>query len=240
MQITEVAGRGVRAVVDGAEIAVGNATLMRELGVDVRLPNGQGTVLFVSRSGTYLGAILISDTVKAGAREAVAALSRLGVKRTVMLTGDRKESADRVASALDISEWRAELLPADKVRAVEELLRDTPEKATLLFVGDGINDAPVLARADVGVAMGAFGSDAAIDASDVVLMDDKPTRIAEAIRIARRTVRIVRQNIAFAIGIKVLVMVLAAFGAASLWLAVFADVGVAVIAILNAMRAMRS
>ena len=157
-----------------------------------------------------------------------------------MLTGDRSAVAEAVAGEVGVDTVKAELLPADKVRAVEELLRDTPEKATLLFVGDGINDAPVLARADVGVAMGAFGSDAAIEASDVVLMDDKPTRIAEAIRIARRTVRIVRQNIAFAIGVKVLVMVLAAFGAASLWLAVFADVGVAVIAILNAMRAMRS
>ena len=241
LQITEVAGRGVRAVVDGAEIAVGNATLMRELGVDVRLPNGQGTVLFVSRLGTYLGAILISDTVKAGAREAVAALSCLGVKRTVMLTGDRTESAAHVAASLGISEWRAELLPTDKVREVEVLL-STPHKGALLFVGDGINDAPVLARADVGVAMGALGSDVAIEAADVVLMDDDPGKLACAVRHARRTLRIVRQNIVLALAVKAAVLACSALGllgGLQMPLAIFADVGVAVIAILNAMRTLR-
>ena len=240
-QVTEVAGRGVRAVVDGAEIAVGNATLMRELGVDVRLPNGQGTVLFVSRLGTYLGAILISDTVKAGAGEAVAALSRLGVKRTVMLTGDRTESAAHVAETLGISEWRAELLPADKVREVEVLL-STPHKGTLLFVGDGINDAPVLARADVGIAMGALGADVAIEAADVVLMDDDPGKLADAVRHARRTLRIVRQNIVLALAVKAAVLACSALGllgGLQMPLAIFADVGVAVIAILNAMRTLR-
>ena len=240
-QVTEVAGRGVRAVVDGAEIAVGNATLMRELGVDGRLPNGQGTVLFVSRLGTYLGAILISDTVKAGAGEAVAALSRLGVKRTVMLTGDRTESAAHVAETLGISEWRAELLPADKVREVEVLL-STPHKGTLLFVGDGINDAPVLARADVGIAMGALGADVAIEAADVVLMDDDPGKLADAVRHARRTLRIVRQNIVLALAVKAAVLACSALGllgGLQMPLAIFADVGVAVIAILNAMRTLR-
>ena len=240
-RITEVAGRGVRAVVDGAEIAVGNAALMRELGVDVTLPNGQGTVIFVSRLGTCLGAILISDTVKAGAKEAVADLCLLGVKRTVMLTGDRTESAAHVAETLGISEWRAELLPADKVREVEVLLA-TPHKGALLFVGDGINDAPVLARADVGVAMGALGADVAIEAADVVLMDDDPRKLADAVRHARRTLRIVRQNIVLALAVKAAVLACSALGllgGLQMPLAIFADVGVAVIAILNAMRTLR-
>lgn len=239
--VEELPGRGVRAVLDGGQAYyVGNAALITSIGYGLPACDAVGTLVHVADEREYLGCIVIADEPKADAREAISALKRLGVKRTVMLTGDRSAVAEAVAGEVGVDTVKAELLPADKVRAVEELLRDTPEKATLLFVGDGINDAPVLARADVGVAMGAFGSDAAIEASDVVLMDDKPTRIAEAIRIARRTVRIVRQNIAFAIGVKVLVMVLAAFGAASLWLAVFADVGVAVIAILNAMRAMRS
>lgn len=239
--VEELPGRGVRAVLDGDRAYyVGNAALITSIGYGLPACDAVGTLVHVADEREYLGCIVIADEPKADAREAISALKRLGVKRTVMLTGDRSAVAEAVAGEVGVDTVKAELLPADKVRAVEELLRDTPEKATLLFVGDGINDAPVLARADVGVAMGAFGSDAAIEASDVVLMDDKPTRIAEAIRIARRTVRIVRQNIAFAIGVKVLVMVLAAFGAASLWLAVFADVGVAVIAILNAMRAMRS
>ena len=240
-QITEVAGRGVRAVVDGTEIAVGNAALMRELGVNVALPEANGTLLFASRQGTYLGAIVISDTVKAGAKEAVDDLYALGMRRTVMLTGDRKESAAQVASSLGLSEWRAELLPADKVREVEVLLA-TPHKGTLLFVGDGINDAPVLARADVGVAMGALGSDVAIEASDIVLMDDDPRKLACAVRHARRTLRIVRQNIVLALAVKVAVLICSALGllgGLQMPLAIFADVGVAVIAILNAMRTLR-
>lgn len=241
--VEELPGRGVRATFDGSEIRyVGNAALMRELGVDYPEfgADAIGTVVYVATDRVCLGYITISDEPKEDAAEAIGALKRLGVRRTVMLTGDRRTVAEKVAERLSIDSVYAELLPADKVRVVEELLANVSDKATLAFVGDGINDAPVLARADVGIAMGAFGSDAAIEAADVVLMDDKPTRIAEAITIARKTVRIVRQNIVFAIGIKVLVMVLAAFGFASLWLAVFADVGVAVIAILNAMRAMRS
>ena len=237
-QITEVAGMGVRAVVEGREVAVGNAALMREYGLNTIAPDAQGTVVFVSRQGTYLGAIVISDTVKTGAGEALAALSRLGVRRTVMLTGDREESARAVAKAIGITEWRAALLPVDKVREVEVLLT-SPHSGTLVFVGDGINDAPVLARADVGVAMGALGSDVAVEAADVVLMDDDPRKLAFAIGHARRTLRIVRQNIVLALCVKAAVLLCSAIGllgSLQMPLAIFADVGVAVIAILNAMR----
>ena len=237
-QITEVAGMGVRAVVEGKEVAVGNAALMRECGLNVIAPDAQGTVIFVSRQGTYLGAIVISDTVKTGAGEALAALSGLGVRRTVMLTGDREEGARAVAKAIGITEWRAELLPVDKVREVEVLLT-SPHSGTLVFVGDGINDAPVLARADVGVAMGALGSDVAVEAADVVLMDDDPRKLALAIGHVRRTLRIVRQNIALALCVKAAVLLCSAIGllgGLQMPLAIFADVGVAVIAILNAMR----
>lgn len=239
-EITELPGYGVRASVHGKSVSVGNARMMEAEGITLAVPREIGTVVHVLRDGTYLGCAVISDAVKPDASETVRTLSRLGVRRTVMLTGDRQAAAEKVAEELGIGEVRSELLPEDKVRIVAELLADKRgDEGTLVFVGDGINDAPVLARADVGVAMGAFGSDAAIEAADIVLMDDAPSKLATAIRLARKTLRIVRQNIVLAIGIKVLVMLLAVFGLASLWLAVFADVGVAVIAILNAMRTMR-
>ncbi len=237
-QVEELSGRGVRAVFDGRTYYVGNATLLDSIGCAYPTPDVVGTCVYVADDEGCLGYIVIADEEKEDAREAILALSRIGVKRTVMLTGDRRAVADAVAARLGVGEVRSELLPDEKVRAFTELAKGS-EGGTLVFVGDGINDAPVLARADVGIAMGAFGSDAAIEAADIVLMDDSPLLVSEAVRIARRTMRIVRQNIVFAIGVKVLVMALAAFGVASLWLAVFADVGVAVIAILNAMRAMR-
>ena len=240
--VEELPGRGVRATFDLDTVwYVGNASLMQEL--RLQYPDlGEeafGTVVYVATARCCLGYVVIADEEKEDAREAISALKRLGVRKTVMLTGDRRVVADRVAARLGIDAVRSELLPDEKVRAFEEVSAELRGGATVAFVGDGINDAPVLARADVGIAMGTFGSDAAIEASDIVLMDDKPSLVADAIAIARKTVRIVRENVAFAIGVKVLVMVLAAFGIASLWLAVFADVGVAVIAILNAMRAMR-
>ena len=195
-----------------------------------------GTIIHVAIDGEYAGHIVINDQIKSDSAEAVADLKSLGVARTVMLTGDRKEVADHVAKELGLSEYHAELLPADKVASIEQLSR----KSTIAFVGDGINDAPVLARADVGIAMGGLGSDAAIEAADVVLMDDKPSKVALAIRIACRTLGIARQNVAFAIGVKVAVLILAAVGIATMWLAVFADVGVTVLAVLNAMRALRA
>ena len=233
----ELAGRGVRALVDGRRVWVGNETLMAEAGVACA-DAAAGTVLHVAAAGTYLGHIVLSDRPKPDAAAALKALKARGVKRTVMLTGDRAEAADAVAAELGVDEVRSELLPADKVTAVERLLSQRSARGKLLFVGDGINDAPVLARADVGVAMGALGSDAAIEAADVVLMDDRPGRLAEAVDIARRTRRIARENIAFALGVKLLVLVLAVPGKASMWLASFADVGVCVLAVLNAMRAM--
>lgn len=234
----EESGRGVTALVDGRRIAVGNAKLMRERGIDATCSDDEArTVLFVAEDRSYLGSIAIADTVKDDAAQAVADLHAAGVERCVMLTGDRADVARSVASTLGIDEVHAQLLPADKVDRVEELMGST--RGNLAFVGDGINDAPVLTRADVGIAMGAMGSDAAIEAADVVLMDDKPSNIARAIRIARTTMSIVWQNIVFAIGVKALILVLAAVGIADMWLAVFGDVGVAAIAILNAMRAMR-
>jgi Cd2+/Zn2+-exporting ATPase len=197
-----------------------------------------GTVIHVAVDGEYAGHIVINDKVKADSAEAVSQLRKLGVRRTVMLTGDRKEVAEDVANRLSLSEFHAGLLPTEKVDFVERFLQEKPDGTFLAFVGDGINDAPVLARADVGIAMGGLGSDAAIEAADVVLMDDKPSKIASAIRIARRTLRIARQNVAFAIGVKVAVLLLAAVGLATMWMAVFADVGVTVLAVLNAIRAM--
>ena len=238
--VEEVAGHGVKARVGGMLVCVGNAKMMEAVGAQWHDCHLTGTIIHVAVNGEYAGHIVINDKVKDDSAEAIAKLHELGVRRTVMLTGDRKEVAAEVARKLGIDEWHAELLPADKVSYLDEIMNaqlSTPN-SQLAFVGDGINDAPVLARADVGVAMGGLGSDAAIEAADVVLMDDKPTKIATAIRIARRTLRIARQNVWFAIGVKVVVLVLAAVGLATMWMAVFADVGVTVLAVLNAMRAM--
>ena len=232
------AGHGVRAVVDGKQVLVGNAGMLEEAGVSTPACSTVGTILHVAVDGAYAGHIVIADTIKADAAETVRALHEVGVHRTVMLTGDREEVAADVAGKLGLDEYHAQLLPADKVERVEALLASESDKGKLAFVGDGINDAPVLTRADVGIAMGAMGSDAAIEAADIVLMDDKPSNIARAKRIARKTMGIVWQNIVFALGIKLLILALAAFGLANMWLAVFGDVGVAILAILNAMRAM--
>ena len=234
--VREIAGQGVCALVNGRHIAVGNHLLMEAEGAAWRPCHHNGTLVHVAIDGVYAGHIVISDRIKADSAQAVSLLKQAGVLKTVMLTGDRQEVAENVAQALSVDEFHAQLLPAGKVAQVERLL---PE-GTLAFVGDGINDAPVLTRADIGIAMGALGSDAAIEAADVVLMDDKPSKIASAIGIARRTLRIARENIWFAIGVKVLVLVLAALGLATMWMAVFADVGVTVLAVLNAMRALRS
>lgn len=235
----EQSGHGVSASVDGKHVLVGNDALMSENGVMSEPCELVGTILHVSADDTYLGHIIIADVIKEDAAKTIADLHKAGVKKTIMLTGDRKEVAENVAKMLRIDEFHAQLLPQDKVEAVEKLLDSTSEKGKLVFVGDGINDAPVLMRADIGVAMGAMGSDAAIEAADVVLMDDKPSNIAVAIKIARHTMRIVWENIIFALAVKFGVLILAALGIANMWLAVFADVGVAIIAILNAMRAMR-
>ena len=237
--VEERSGRGVRAVVDGTEIFVGNDKLMDDIGVSWHPCHRVGTTVHVASAGEYLGHIVISDEVKEDAARAVSDLKALGVARTVMLTGDAQAVGESVGKQLGLDEVHAQLLPADKVERVEELLAQKTGKGCLAFVGDGINDAPVLSRADVGIAMGGLGSDAAIEAADVVLMDDKPSKIAVAIRIAQKTLVIVRQNIAFALGVKALVLVLGALGQANMWEAVFADVGVSVIAILNAMRAMK-
>lgn len=236
--VQEIAGCGVKAQIDGRAVYVGNAKLMRQESItydEVSLP---GTVVHVAVDGKYLGYLLISDEVKPDAKEAIMQLKKAGVKRTVMLTGDSKTVAQAVAAQLGIDEVHAELLPGDKVDEMEKLMQQ--KTGSLVFMGDGINDAPVLARADVGVAMGALGSDAAIEAADIVLMDDKPTQLAAAVRISRRTLRIVRQNIVFALAVKLLVLILSALGLANMWGAVFADVGVSVIAILNAMRALHT
>ena len=233
--VVETAGHGVIASVNGRRVAVGNEKLMEREGALSHPCELKGTIVHISIDGEYAGHIVISDRVKADAAEAVADLHHAGVRRTVMLTGDQPEIAAAVASAVGVDSFHACLLPADKVAQVESLL----SQGTLAFVGDGINDAPVLARADLGTAMGALGSDAAIEAADVVLMDDKPSKVAEAVRIARRTLAIARENMVFAIGVKVLVLVLAAVGLAPLWMAVFADVGVTVLAVLNAMRALK-
>ena len=235
----ELSGRGVRAVVDGRTICAGNDKLMEDIGVSWHPCHRVGTTVHVAADGVYLGHIVISDQVKPDAKEAIAALKSQGVRKTVMLTGDAREVGEDVAGRLGLDEVHTQLLPAGKVEQVEALLKQVSPKGALAFVGDGINDAPVLSRADVGIAMGGLGSDAAIEAADIVLMDDKPSKIAHAIAIARRTLAIVRQNIVFALAVKLLVLVLSAAGWASMWAAVFADVGVSVIAILNAMRCLR-
>lgn len=237
--VREEGGHGVRAVVDERVVLVGNDKLMHEEGIAYHDCELTGTILHVSIDGKYAGHIIIADVVKEDAAECIKRLHAAGVKKTVMLTGDRAEVAKAVAEKLGLDEYHGKLLPEDKVNQVERLLGETSEKGKLAFVGDGINDAPVLTRADIGIAMGAMGSDAAIEAADIVLMDDKPSKIASAIRIARKTMRIVWQNIVFALGVKFAVLVLAAVGLATMWLAVFADVGVAILAILNAMRCMR-
>ena len=232
--VEEIAGHGIRARVGDKVVCVGNTKMMESIGAKWHDCHHVGTIIHVAIDGQYAGHIVINDQIKSDSAEAIASLKALGITRTVMLTGDRKEVADHVAQTLQLSEYHAELLPADKVKYIESLELRTA------FVGDGINDAPVLARADVGVAMGGLGSDAAIEAADVVVMDDKPSKIALAIRIARRTLKIARQNVAFAIGVKVAVLILATFGFATMWLAVFADVGVTVLAVLNAMRALKA
>ncbi|MBR1502627.1 MAG: cadmium-translocating P-type ATPase [Prevotella sp.] len=237
--VEEIAGHGIKANVEGRIVCVGNTKMMDAVGAKWHDCHHVGTIIHVAIDGEYAGHIVINDKVKTDSAEAIAQLQSLGVAKTVMLTGDRKEVAEHVAQQLSLSEYHAELLPADKVAHVERLLTEKQEGQFLAFVGDGINDAPVLARADIGIAMGGLGSDAAIEAADVVLMDDKPSKIALAIRIARRTLSIASQNVWFAIGVKVAVLVLAALGIATMWLAVFADVGVTVLAVLNAMRALR-
>lgn len=236
--IEEISGNGVIAKVDGASVAAGNAKLMNRLGISYQECHHVGTVVHMAVDGKYAGHILISDIVKPHAKEAIAELKKAGITKTVMLTGDSKRVADQVAADLGISEVYSELLPADKVTKVEELLAKKTEKEKLAFVGDGINDAPVLSRADIGIAMGALGSDAAIEAADIVLMDDDPLKISKAIKIARKCIRIVYENIYFAIGIKVLCLILGAVGIANMWMAIFADVGVMIIAVLNAIRAL--
>ena len=237
--VEEIAGQGIRACVEGRTVCVGNTRMMDSVGAGWHDCHRAGTIIHVAVNGKYAGHIVINDRVKEDSAEAVAALKRLGVSRTVMLTGDREEVARDVAGRLGLDAYHAALLPADKVSYLEQLLASKPAGHSLAFVGDGINDAPVLKRADVGIAMGGLGSDAAIEAADVVLMDDKPTKIATAIAIARRTLRIARQNIWFAVGVKVAILALATVGLGTMWMAVFADVGVTVLAVLNAMRALR-
>jgi Cd2+/Zn2+-exporting ATPase len=235
--VEEISGHGIRARVNGDTVCVGNEKMMDAVGAKWLPCEKSGTVVHVAVNGVYVGHIVISDKIKEDSARAIAALKAEGVGRTVMLTGDRKEVGEAVAKELGLDEWHAELLPADKVRYLEQIIEGKDNGTKLAFVGDGINDAPVLARADVGIAMGGLGSDAAIEAADVVLMDDKPSKIALAIGIARHTIGIARQNVAFAIFVKVSVLVLAGFGIATMWMAVFADVGVTVLAVLNAIRA---
>ena len=234
--IEEISGNGVTAKVDGISVAAGNAKLMKRLGISYQECHHVGTVIHMAVDGKYEGHILISDILKPHAKEAIAELKKAGIKKTVMLTGDSKRVADQVAKELGIGEVYSELLPADKVSKVEELLHQKSEKEKLAFVGDGINDAPVLSRADIGIAMGALGSDAAIEAADIVLMDDDPLKISKAIKIARKCIHIVYENIYFAIGIKILCLILGALGIANMWMAIFADVGVMILAVLNAIR----
>ena len=237
-EIQELSGNGVMAKVDGIQVAAGNDKLMEHLGIEYVPCHSVGTIIHMAVNGTYAGHLVISDVVKPHSREAVHALKAAGVKKTVMLTGDRREVAEKVAADLGLDEVYSELLPAGKVEKVEELIQKKGEKEKLAFVGDGINDAPVLGRADIGIAMGAMGSDAAIEAADVVLMDDDPLKIAKAIRISRKCLRIVYQNIVFAIGIKLLFLALGALAIANMWMAIFADVGVMILAVLNAVRAL--
>ena len=238
--VQEIAGRGIHALVDGRPIYAGNERLMADVHVESRPCHRQGTIVHVALDGVYMGHIVIADRVKEGSAEAIAELKALGVARTVMLTGDQSAVAQSVAKELGVDEVHAELLPGDKVEQVERLMKQKPEGAMLAFVGDGINDAPVLRRADLGIAMGGVGSDAAIEAADIVLMDDDPRKLPCAIRIARRTLRIANQNIIFALSVKAIILIMGAMGLANMWLAVFADVGVSFLAILNAMRAMRA
>lgn len=237
--VEEIAGHGVRAVVNGKTVCAGNTKMMDEVGAKWKPCEKNGTIVHVSVDGTYVGHIVVSDRIKADSADAIKALKAEGVTKTVMLTGDKREVGEYVASAIGLDEFHAELLPADKVSELEKLLDNKPSGKTLAFVGDGINDAPVLARADLGIAMGGLGSDAAIEAADVVLMDDKPSKIALGVKIARKTLRLARENTFFAIFIKLLVLVLAVLGIATMWMAVFADVGVTVLAVLNAMRALK-
>lgn len=238
--VEEIAGHGLRGMIDDAEVLVGNAKLMKQFGITRKKYNGSGTVVHVAKDSVYLGSIVISDTIKEGAKEAVKKMKKAGVSKSVMLTGDRKESALAVAEHLKLDEVHYELLPMDKVSKVEALLAVADRNAKVAFVGDGINDAPVLARADIGIAMGSLGSDAAIEAADVVIMDDDLRKIARVIKISKKTMSIVKQNIVFALGVKGLILLLGAIGMASMWAAVFADVGVAVIAILNSMRTLNT
>lgn len=234
--VEEIAGRGIRAKVSGRTVCVGNSKMMDDIGLEAHNCHLAGTIIHVAVDGKYAGHIVINDKIKEDSAEAIASLKRLGVEKTVMLTGDREAVGKDVAERLGLDEYHAELLPADKVAHVERLIREKTEGKSLAFVGDGINDAPVLKRADVGIAMGGLGSDAAIEAADVVLMDDKPSKISTAIGIARRTIHIARENVVFAIGVKVAVLLLATVGLGNMWMAVFADVGVTVLAVLNAMR----
>ena len=238
-QFENFAGEGIIAAVDGRQVACGNARLMTRAGAQHKDCEVQGTMVHVAVDGVYEGHIVIADVVKDDAKQAISSLQALGVTRTVMLTGDKKEIAQDVAKALGLSEWHAELMPQDKVSRVKDLIASKQKDRTVAFAGDGINDAPVLALADVGIAMGSMGSAAAVEAADIVLMNDKPSDVALAVRIARKTMRIIYENISFSIGIKVLVLILAALGYANMWLAIFADVGVCMLAILNAMRALR-
>ncbi len=237
--IEEISGKGITATVNGRKVAVGNAALMDLVGAKWHECHKTGTIIHVSLDGVYAGHIVISDRIKSDSRDAIRDLKSAGVAKTVMLTGDQEAVGRDVAGQLALDECYAGLLPAGKVEKVEELLASKPKGSTLAFVGDGINDAPVLARADIGIAMGALGSDAAIEAADVVLMDDKPSKVALAVKIARRTLRIAGENTWFAIGVKILVLALAACGVATMWMAVFADVGVTVLAVLNAMRTLK-
>ena len=238
--VKEVAGHGIRILLDGAEVFAGNEKLLSDNSIAAVLTEKPGTVVYVAKSGSYMGCVIISDTIKPEARQAIKSLKQAGVKQTVMLTGDRKKAGEAVAKELGIDTVYTQLLPADKVAKVEELLaQHTDGKGKVAFVGDGINDAPVLSRADIGIAMGSMGSDAAIEAADIVLMDDDTTKIAKVVTIARKTLVIVRQNIVFALAVKAFILILGAFGLANMWEAVFADVGVSVIAILNAMRMLR-
>lgn len=238
-EAAEIAGHGIEIPVDGKVTYIGNEKLMQQRDISYQVCKSAGTVVYVAREREFLGSIVISDTIKEGAKEAITDMKAVGVKKCVMLTGDRKEAAGYVASELGIDEVHSELLPGDKVEQVEKLLKSQREGERLAFAGDGINDAPVLTRADIGIAMGSLGSDAAIEAADVVLMDDDIRKIASTVRISRKTLRIVKQNIVFALGIKALVLLMGALGVANMWEAVFADVGVSVIAILNSMRALK-
>ncbi|MDO4617692.1 MAG: heavy metal translocating P-type ATPase [Lachnospiraceae bacterium] len=234
--LQEISGHGIQAKVDGHDVAVGNEKMMKRVGVEARPCHHVGTIIHVALDGAYAGHIVISDELKPNAKEAMRQLKKAGIEKTVMLTGDAKAVAEKVAAEVGLTDFRAELLPADKVSAVEGLLKECTGSKRLAFVGDGINDAPVLSRADIGIAMGALGSDAAIEAADIVLMDDDPLKIAKAIKISRKCLRIVKQNITFALGVKILCLLLAAIGIANMWVAIIADVGVMILAVLNAIR----